>query len=87
MNVDDIVRIKIEEAARKIAAARRQRETRQEARRRGLAQRHAQKLRNLAASAEVTPDQPRDEECAPRAGARDDGHSFQAASDDMPEVA
>lgn len=49
-NVDDLVQIKIEEARRKIEAARKRRAELDTARRRGLAQRHAQKLRNLAAA-------------------------------------
>ncbi|MFI1148707.1 hypothetical protein [Streptomyces sp. NPDC020817] len=47
MNVDDIVAERIEQARRKAAARKRAREELAEARRRGLAQRHAQKLRNL----------------------------------------
>lgn len=49
MNVDDIVRIKIEDARRKVEAARRRRAAMDAARSKGLAQRHAAKLRTQAA--------------------------------------
>lgn len=77
MNVEDIVQIKIADAARKIEAARRDRAARQAARRRGLAQRHARKLRNLASRPPADPAAP-------------GGTFFQAASplpDDPPDAA
>ncbi|MFI6861760.1 hypothetical protein ACIBKZ_17990 [Streptomyces sp. NPDC050421] len=49
MNVDDVVAARIEAARVRIAAAKRRREELSAARRRGLAARHAAKLRNLAA--------------------------------------
>lgn len=49
MNVDDIVAEKIEAARIRIAAAKRRRTELTAARQRGLAARHAAKLRNLAA--------------------------------------
>lgn len=49
MNVDDVVAAKVEAARVRIQAAKRRREELAAARRRGLAARHAQKLRNLAA--------------------------------------
>lgn len=48
MNVDDVIRIKIQEAARKVEAARQRRADMQAARQRGLAYRHAAKLRHQA---------------------------------------
>lgn len=95
MNVDDIVRIRIAEAAQKIAAARKRREQQQAARDHGLAQRHAQKLRHLAARSvgevDGTPDHQNaapDDGCSPRAGVREAcGDPFQAASGDAPEMA
>lgn len=59
MNVDDVVRIKIADAARKIEAARQRREEQQRRRAAGLALRNARRLRNLA-SARTTdgPDSP-----------------------------
>ncbi|MET9050111.1 hypothetical protein ABZW50_03030 [Streptomyces bacillaris] len=47
MNVDDVVAAKVEAARVRIQAAKRRREELAAARRRGLAARHAQKLRNL----------------------------------------
>ncbi|MEW2177168.1 hypothetical protein AB0890_12665 [Streptomyces sp. NPDC005406] len=47
MNVDDVVAARIEAARIRIQAAKRRREELSAARRRGLAARHAQKLRNL----------------------------------------
>lgn len=49
MNVNDLVQIRIAEAARRIAAARKRRAELDAARQRGLAQRHAAKLRAQAA--------------------------------------
>jgi hypothetical protein len=49
VNVNDLVRIRIEDAARKVEAARRRRAELDAARKRGLAQRHAAKLRAQAA--------------------------------------
>lgn len=49
MNVDDIVRIKIAEAARRVAAAKSRRTEMDAARAKGLALRHAAKLRAQAA--------------------------------------
>ncbi|MFE3580562.1 hypothetical protein [Streptomyces vinaceus] len=49
MNIDDIVAERIEQARWKAAAEKRRREELAAARRRGLAYRHAQKLRNLEA--------------------------------------
>lgn len=49
MNVEDVIRVRIADAARKVEAARRQRADMRTARERGLAQRHAAKLRHLAA--------------------------------------
>ncbi|MFJ2964252.1 hypothetical protein ACIPIC_18375 [Streptomyces collinus] len=48
MNVDDIVRERIEAARRKAAEQKRIREELAAARQKGLAKRHAQKLRRLA---------------------------------------
>lgn len=48
MNVDDIVQQRIAAARIRIQAAKSQREDFAAARKRGLARRHAQKLRNLA---------------------------------------
>ncbi len=48
MNVNDLVQIRIAEAARRIEAARRRRAELEAARQRGLAQRHAAKLRAQA---------------------------------------
>lgn len=48
MNVDDVVAEKIEAARIRIAAAKQRREELAAARRRGLAARHAAKLRHLA---------------------------------------
>ena len=48
MDVNDIVRIKVEQAAAAIAAARRRREELGAARQHGIARRHAARLRNLA---------------------------------------
>ncbi|MEU1497022.1 hypothetical protein [Streptomyces sp. NPDC005732] len=50
MNVDDVVAEKIAAAAARAEAAKRRRAAFKAARQRGLAARHAQKLRNLAAS-------------------------------------
>ncbi|WP_269857956.1 hypothetical protein [Streptomyces sp. RPT161] len=47
-NVNDIVRIKIEEARRKVEAARKRRTELDAARQAGLARRHAAKLRHQA---------------------------------------
>ncbi|WP_326593855.1 hypothetical protein [Streptomyces brevispora] len=47
MNVDDVVAARIEAARVRIQAAKRRREELSAARRRGLAARHANKLRNL----------------------------------------
>ena len=47
MNVDDIVAAKVEAARRRIEAAKRRRTALAAARQRGLAVRHAAKLRNL----------------------------------------
>ncbi|MET8401417.1 hypothetical protein [Streptomyces sp900116325] len=47
MNIDDIVAARIEAARVRIQAAKRRREELSAARRRGLAARHAAKLRNL----------------------------------------
>ncbi|MEH0445456.1 hypothetical protein QA811_17790 [Streptomyces sp. B21-102] len=49
MNVNDIVAAKIEAARARAEAAKRRRAALAAARQRGLAHRHAQKLRNLAA--------------------------------------
>ena len=49
MNVDDVVAAKVEAARIRIQAAKRRREELAAARRRGLAARHANKLRRLAA--------------------------------------
>jgi hypothetical protein len=49
VNTDDVVQIKIQEAARKTAAAKRQRSERAEARQVGIEQRHRAKLAHLAA--------------------------------------
>lgn len=49
MNVDDVVAERIAAARARIAAAKRRRATLAAARQRGLAQRHAAKLRNLNA--------------------------------------
>jgi hypothetical protein len=54
VNVNDVVQIKIEEAARRIEAARRRRAELDAARRAGLRQRHAQKLRNLDETPSLT---------------------------------
>lgn len=48
MNVDDVVQQRIESARRRIEAQRADRERRKRARARGLAARHAAKLRHLA---------------------------------------
>ncbi|MGQ4727044.1 hypothetical protein ACUN3E_05215 [Streptomyces sp. Ju416(a)] len=48
MNVDDVVAAKVEAARVRIQAAKRRREELAAARRRGLAARHAAKLRHLA---------------------------------------
>lgn len=58
VNVDDVVRIKIEEAARKVEAACKRRDAQRAARERGLAKRHAQKLRNLAAAKDAAGSRP-----------------------------
>ncbi len=50
MNVEDVIRVRIADAARKVEAARQQRAVRKTAREAGLAQRHASKLRHLAAA-------------------------------------
>jgi hypothetical protein len=55
--VDDIVRIRIAEAARKIAAAKTRRARQQEARNHGLTARHRAKLRHLQ-QAEQQSEQP-----------------------------
>lgn len=57
-NVDDLVRIRIEEAARKIAAAKARREDLQEARRHGIAARHRLKLARLQQQATQPDDGP-----------------------------
>lgn len=49
MNVNDLVQERIDAARRKIAADKKRREELAEARKHGLARRHAQKLRNLRA--------------------------------------
>lgn len=49
MNVDDVVRERIEAARRRAAAEKQRRADLQAARQHGLPKRHAQKLRNLAA--------------------------------------
>ncbi|MFJ9394627.1 hypothetical protein ACIRQT_07055 [Streptomyces californicus] len=49
MNVDDVVAAKVEAARVRIQAAKRRREELAAARRRGLAARHANKLRRIAA--------------------------------------
>ncbi|QYA94034.1 hypothetical protein KZO11_10090 [Streptomyces anulatus] len=49
MNVDDVVAAKVEAARVRIQAAKRRREELGAARRRGLAARHANKLRRIAA--------------------------------------
>ncbi|MFE3475713.1 hypothetical protein ACFXOI_29525 [Streptomyces bacillaris] len=49
MNVDDVVAAKVEAARVRIQAAKRRREELAAARKRGLAARHANKLRRLAA--------------------------------------
>ncbi|MET7643020.1 hypothetical protein ABZS83_05125 [Streptomyces sp. NPDC005426] len=54
MNVDDVVAARIEAARVRIQAAKRRREELSAARRRGLAARHAQKLRNLAAQNHIS---------------------------------
>jgi hypothetical protein len=91
-DVNDLVQIRIEAARVKIQAAKRRREELSTARRRGLAARHAAKLRNLAASTEAPPDRtpdPQDtDECPPRAGAREtDGESLRTAHPNTPEAA
>ncbi|MET8481302.1 hypothetical protein ABZV68_29605 [Streptomyces clavifer] len=48
MNVDDVVAARIEAARVRIQAAKRRREELSAARKRGLAARHAAKLRNLS---------------------------------------
>lgn len=48
MNVDDVIRERIEAARRRSAAEKERRTRLAAARARGLARRHAQKLRNLA---------------------------------------
>lgn len=48
MNVEDLIRIRIADAARKVEAARERRADMQAARQHGLAYRHAAKLRHLA---------------------------------------
>jgi hypothetical protein len=86
MNVNDVVQIRIAEAARRIEAARKRRAELDAARQAGLRQRHAAKLRNLA-DATVTgsrnaPPEPAESDgpCCPRAQAREvGGESFQAA--------
>lgn len=57
MNVDDVVRAKIQAAQRRAANKKQRRAELAEARQHGLARRHAQKLRNLAdrAEREATP--------------------------------
>lgn len=57
MNVNDLVQIRIADAARRIEAARRRRAELDAARQHGLAQRHASKLRHQAAGV-ATPDDP-----------------------------
>lgn len=96
-DVNDLVQIRIEAARVKIQAAKRRREELSTARRRGLAARHAAKLRNLAASTEAppdrtpparTPDRQDTDECPPRAGAREtDGESLRTARPNTPEAA
>lgn len=49
MNVNDVVRIRIAEAARRIELAKKRRAAMEAARAKGLAQRHAAKLRAQAA--------------------------------------
>jgi hypothetical protein len=49
VNVNDLVRIRIEDAARRIEVARRRRAAQQAARDKGLARRHAAKLRAQSA--------------------------------------
>lgn len=49
MDVNDVVRIRIEEAARRIELAKKRRAAMEAARSKGLAQRHAAKLRAQAA--------------------------------------
>jgi hypothetical protein len=48
VNVEDVIRVRIEEAARKVAAARQRRAEFAAARQAGLARRHAAKLRHQA---------------------------------------
>lgn len=55
VNVDDVVRERIEVARRKIRADRERRARQKRARDAGLALRHAAKLRNLAAFDNTTP--------------------------------
>ncbi|MDF6043224.1 hypothetical protein LRD69_13915 [Streptomyces sp. JH14] len=67
MNVDDVVAARIEAARIRIQAAKRRREELSAARRRGLAARHAAKLRNLSVrttdgSVSVTPKETNDTE-------------------------
>lgn len=55
MDVNDLIQIRIEEAARKIAAARRRRAELDAARQAGLARRHAARLRHQAEHDTQTP--------------------------------
>lgn len=55
MNVDDIVQIRIADAARKVEATKKRRAEMDAARQRGLAQRHATKLRRQAGVATPQP--------------------------------
>lgn len=56
MNVDDLIRERIAAAARRAEAAKRRRAAFAAARQRGLAARHAQKLRNLNRGEAATDD-------------------------------
>ncbi|MFE7047086.1 hypothetical protein ACFVAM_01760 [Streptomyces californicus] len=55
MNVDDVVAAKVEAARVRIQAAKRRREELAAARKRGLAARHANKLRRIAAQQATQP--------------------------------
>lgn len=88
-NVNDLVQVRIAEAARRIEAARRRRAELDAARRRGLAQRHAAKLRHLGETTSVTGSRnapaeqpvatPSAGTCTSQPGEDADGGSFQAA--------
>lgn len=72
MNVEDVIRVRIAEAARKVKAARQQRTAFNAARQVGLAHRHAQKLRNLART-DLPAEGQLPEVASPQQGATNDG--------------